>query len=140
MRDILGPRARRALAVLSLLVLGASVATTLRLPDLAKNGRRLMRGLRGESIPLHARTGFWFDPRYADFLAEVKRLTPETATVAVVVPRRPDLYVYQACYQLAPRRVVEARWKDEAAYIATYPSDGAEGSAISFSGGSLWKR
>ena len=92
MRDTLGPRTRRALAVLSLLVLGASLASALRPADFLRSGQRLIRALRGESIPPGQRTGFWFDPRYADFLAEVKRLTPETATVAFVVPRRPDLY------------------------------------------------
>jgi hypothetical protein len=142
MRDIPGPRARRALAVLALVVLGASVATALRPRDVARDGRRLVGALRGEPTPLRDRFGFSFDPRYADFLAEVKRLTPENATVAVVVPRRPDVYVYQAYYQLAPRRVVEARWRDEASYVATYPSRRPEGSetSVAIFGGSLSKR
>ncbi len=87
------------------------------------------------------RAGFWFDPDYAAFLDDVKRRTPESATVAVVVPEAPDLYRYQAYYRLAPRRVVEARWKDEADFIATYRTEvgrGPEGVAIN--GGMLWTR
>ncbi|MEX0878301.1 MAG: hypothetical protein WD451_01065 [Thermoanaerobaculia bacterium] len=141
MHDIVGLSVRRALAVLSFLVFGASLAATLRLAELTKNSQRLIRALEGESIAQRDRTGFWFDPRYADFLAEVKRLTPEMATVAIVVPRRPDLYVYQAYYQLAPRRVVEERWKAEASYIATYPSSASERpGSIAIAGGILWKR
>jgi hypothetical protein len=71
----------------------------------------------------------------------VKAATPETATVAVLVPQRPDVYLYQAAYQLAPRRVVEAKWMDEAGYVATYRTDavrGPGGRAITH--GQLWSR
>jgi len=85
--------------------------------------------------------GFWFDPDYLGFLDEVGRRVPRAATVAVLVPPRPDLYKYQANYRLAPRRVVEERWLDEADVVATYKSEigrGPGGEAIP--GGLLWKR
>ena len=71
----------------------------------------------------------------------MKAATPETATVAVLVPKRPDVYLYQASYQLAPRRVVEAKWVDEAAYVATYRTDTARGpGGRPIAHGQLWSR
>ncbi len=118
---------RAAIAVLSLVVLAVSLAGPLDAPATAERWHRLIRGLGGEVRPQGETAGFWFDPDYASFLADVKRRTPEDATVAVLVPRRPDLYRYQAYYQLAPRRVVEERWKDEASFIATYRTDVGRG-------------
>jgi hypothetical protein len=36
------------------------------------------------------------------------------------VPTWPDVYVYQAAYQLAPRRGVEASREREATFVAAY--------------------
>jgi hypothetical protein len=118
---------RTSVAVLSLLVLGASLARSFEPSATAARWRRLVGALGGDVRPQGETAGFWFDPDFAAFLAEVKRRTPPNATVAVIVPYRPDMYRYQAYYQLAPRRVVEDRWKDEAAFIATYRTDAARG-------------
>ena len=131
---------RGVLAVLSLLVLAVSLATPLPTRETRARFDRLTRALAGETVRSDL-AGFWFDPDYAAFLDDVKRRTPESATVAVFVPERPDLYLYQAYYRLAPRRVVEERWKDEADFIATYRTEvgrGPEGVAIN--GGVLWTR
>jgi len=66
-----------------------------------------------------------FDRDYSVFLEEVRRRTPEGATVAVLAPSWPDVYVYQAVYQLAPRRVVDARRAYEASFVAAYWIDAA---------------
>jgi hypothetical protein len=61
--------------------------------------------------------------------------------VTILVPPRPDLYLYEANYQLAPRRVVEERWKDEAAFVATYGNEaGREPQGRRISGGRLRER
>ncbi len=132
---------RAAIAVLSLLVLGASLAKSFEPSATASRWRRLVGALGGDVRPQGEAAGFWFDPDFADFLAEVKRRTPPNATVAVIVPYRPDMYRYQAYYQLAPRRVVEDRWKDEAAFIATYRTDAARGpGGTAIVNGQLWTR
>jgi hypothetical protein len=137
-----GPGWRFVVAVLSLLVLAASLTRSLEPAETLARWHRLARGLRGE-IPATRRdpAGFWFDPDYAAFLSDLKALTPANATVAVIVPRRPDLYLYQANYQLAPRRVVEERWKDEASFVATYWTEAGRGpGGRPIAGGALWAR
>jgi len=125
-------------AGLSLAVLAASLVQSFQPVETLERGRRLLGGLRGEVRPLRDTTGFWFDPDYTAFLADLKAMTPEDATVAVIVPRRPDLYRYQAYYQLAPRRVVEERWKDEASFVATYRTEaGREPAGRPISNGEL---
>jgi hypothetical protein len=121
------PAWRVAVAGLALAVLAASLVRSFQPAETLASARRLARDLRGDVRPLGDTTGFWFDPDYTAFLADLKAATPEDATVAVLVPRRPDLYRYQAYYQLAPRRVVEEKWKDEAAYVATYRTEAARG-------------
>ena len=134
-------RSRVVLAVLALLVLGFSLARPLDPSQTLIRARRLVRALGGETLPPRERAAFWFDPDYTAFLADVKAATPETATIAVLVPKRPDVYLYQASYQLAPRRVVEARWIDEAAYVATYRTDAARGpGGRPIAHGQLWTR
>ncbi len=132
---------RAAVAALSLAVLATSLTTPFEPADTLARCRRLVHALRGEALPQRETTGFWFDPDYAAFLADVKRLTPEGSTIAVLVPRRPDLYLYQADYQLAPRRVVEERWKGEASFIATYRTETARGpGGVPIANGELWKK
>jgi hypothetical protein len=93
---------------------------TLSPAEIARRGRRLMRSLAGETVPATEKTGFWFDPAYAAFLEAVRNHTPKDATIAIVVPPWPDVYVYQAAYQLAPRRVVERGRESEATFVAAY--------------------
>jgi hypothetical protein len=122
-------------------VLALSLAGSFEPAATLERWHRLVRALGGEVRPQGESAGFWFDPDFAAFLADVKQRTPPDATVAVIVPFRPDLYRYQAYYQLAPRRVVEDRWKDEAAFIATYRTDAARGSGgVPIVNGQLWKR
>jgi len=132
---------RGVLAVFSLLVLAVSLASSLQPREVPERLDRLARAISREAGWRSDRASFWFDPDYAAFLDEVKRRTPETSTVAILVPKQPDLYVYEAYYRLAPRRVVEERWKDEADVIATYRTEvgrGPGGTAIT--GGMLWTR
>jgi hypothetical protein len=124
-----------------LLVLAVSRARPLEPGRTVVRARRLARALAGETFPPRERAAFWFDPDYTAFLDDVKAATPETATVAVLVPKRPDVYLYQASYQLAPRRVVEATWMDEAGYVATYRTDTARGpGGRAIAHGQLWAR
>src|SRR5262245_25618136 len=132
---------RNALAVLSLLVLAVSLASPLKQMETRERLDRLTRAISGQAGWRSDRAGFWFDPAYAAFLDDVKRKTPESSTVAILVPERPDLYRYQAYYRLAPRRVVEERWKDEADVIATYRTEIGRGpGGVPITGGTLWTR
>ncbi len=132
---------RTGIAVLSLLVLAVSLAGSFEPAATLARWHHLARTLGGNARPEGEATGFWFDPDYAAFLADVKKRTPANATVAVIVPFRPDLYRYQAYYQLAPRRAVEDRWKDEAAFIATYRTDAGRGpGGTPIVNGQLWTR
>jgi hypothetical protein len=111
---------RHSLPAGLLLLVAASMVATLSPTEIARRGSLLLRSLAGETITAAERTGFWFDPAYGAFLEEVRRSTPRDATIAVVVPPWPDVYVYQAAYQLAPRRVVEPGRKSEATFVAAY--------------------
>jgi hypothetical protein len=113
------PAWRRILAGCMLALVAAFDVRVLRIDDVGRRLRRTAQRLHGEDIPRSLTTGFYFDPGYADFLTEIARRTPRDATVAVLVPTRPDLYRYQAVYVLAPRRVVAAEIP-EAAYVAIY--------------------
>jgi hypothetical protein len=137
------PRIRAALAVLSLAILGVCLVSPRRPAETAARVARLASALRGDPAYRPERMGFWFDARYLAFLDEVERRVPSTTgvTVAVLVPRVPDLYRYQANYRLAPRRVVEERWKDEADVVATYETEAARGpGGDRIPGGWLWIR
>ncbi len=134
-------RLRGVLAVLSLLVLAFSLASPLEPRYARERLDRFLRAIAGEAGWRSDRSSFWFDPDYAAFLDDVKRRTPESATVAVLVPERPDLYRYQAIYRLAPRRVVDERWKNEADVIATYRTEVGRGPrGVAITGGTLWIR
>jgi hypothetical protein len=132
---------RVAAAGLALVVLAVSLALPLEPARTVERARRLAGTFTGErSLPRDA-ASFWFDPDYTAFLADVKAGTPETATVAVLVPERLDIYFYQALYQLAPRRVVQAKWLEEADYVATYRTDTARGpGGRAITHGLLWAR
>jgi hypothetical protein len=127
-----------AAEALLLAVVAASMVATLSPSEIGHRGRLLCRALAGEVLRSDERTGFWFDPAYEAFLDEVRRRTPRDATIAIVVPSYPDVYVYQAAYRLAPRRVVDSRRAAEADYVAAYRIDarGAPG-AVAIPHGTL---
>jgi hypothetical protein len=134
---------RRGLPAALLLVVAASMVATLSPTEIARRGSLLLRSLAGETITAAERTGFWFDPAYAAFLEEVRRRTPRDATIAVVVPPWPDVYVYQAAYQLAPRRVVEPGRENEATFVAAYRyqyRNGPNPDVVPLPNGALFRR
>ena len=113
-------RLRRALPPALLVVVAASMVATLSPAEIGGRWSSLRRSLAGEWISPGKGTGFAFDPEYARFLEGVRRRTPPDATIAIVVPAVPDLYEYEAAYQLAPRRVVAAGREPEAGFVAAY--------------------
>jgi hypothetical protein len=134
---------RRGLPAALLLVLAASMVATLSPTEIARRGSLLLRSLAGETITDAERTGFWFDPAYGAFLEEIRRRTPRDATIAVVVPPWPDVYVYQAAYRLAPRRVVERGRENEATFVAVYRYQyraGLNPDVTALPGGALFRR
>jgi len=132
---------RRGVAAVLLLVVAGSMAKTVALDEVARRWRLLRRAFAGEKVPGGETTGFWFDPSYARFLDEVRRRTPKDATIALVVPSWPDVYVYQAAYQLAPRRVVQAGRENEAGFVAAYGYQGTpNASVMPIPGGALFRR
>lgn len=134
---------RARLPAVLLLVLAASLLATVSPAEIARRGRLLWRSLAGETVTDAERTGFWFDPAYGAFLDAVRSHTPRDATIAIVVPPRPDAYVYQAAYQLAPRRVVQTGREDEATFVAAYPYQtppGTNPDVTALPGGALFRR
>lgn len=132
-----------ALAALLLAVVAASMVATLSPSEITGRCRLLGRAFAGDTIATDERTGFWFDPAYEAFLDEVRRRTPRDATIALFVPSYPDVYVYQAAYQLAPRRVVEPGRENEATFVADYGYQyrvQPNGGAIALPGGALFRR
>ncbi len=119
---------RRFLPGTLLLVVAAALAASFRVQEFHQKLQALRRsaGVPASLSRLLA-TGFAFDPGYAPFLEAVRRLTPENAAVAVVAPKTSELYVYQAVYTLAPRRVVGAGEARQAQYIALYGTENASG-------------
>jgi hypothetical protein len=111
---------RPLLAGLCLAVLAASEVRTLSPAEALRRLTLARRLVSGGAIAPGERTGFYFDPEYASFLDEVARRTPRDATVAVLVPERPDLYRVQAVYALAPRRIVDEPLAGEAGWLAVW--------------------
>ena len=129
------------MAKVALLLLALSLITPFQPAQTKARLRRLASALRGDPSYRPENMGFWFDPAYLAFLEEVARRAPETATVTVLTPRAPDLYRYQANYRLAPRRVVEERWADEADVAATYKTEMGRGpGGEEVPGGRIWIR
>jgi hypothetical protein len=131
-----------AAEALLLAVVAASMVATLSPSEIGHRGRLLCRALAGEVLRSDERTGFWFDPAYEAFLDEVRRRTPRDATIAIVVPSYPDVYVYQAAYRLAPRRVVERGRENEATFVAAYPYQtpaGTNPDVTALPGGALFR-
>jgi hypothetical protein len=108
------------LAWSSLLVLAISQASTFpfrTVPHRLANARQLFAAHRASRIDP---TAYWFDPEYARFLEAVRQRTPETATVALIAPKKLELYIYTAAYALAPRRVVGEAEEGSASFVAIY--------------------
>jgi hypothetical protein len=121
------------------MLLGASMAVTLRPREFVRRWTFLARSIAGESPASTEDSRFWFDPAYSEFLEDVKRRTPPEATVALFVPRTPDTYTYLAAYLLAPRRVVGRELETEVDFVAVYGSEhGPPGDPIAR--GTLWRR
>jgi hypothetical protein len=87
--------------------------------------------------------GFAFDPGYRLFLEAVEKATPAGATVAVFAPSSSELYLYQAAYRLAPRRVVGKELSESAQFLAVYrraANRPLPAQAMALPGGFLLKR
>ena len=141
MRDRLREPYRRVLAVALLVILAVSLARFERRAEAARRWSLLVRSVAGQPPSPAQGTRFWFDPDYVVFLDALESRLPADASVAVLVPPWPDAYRYLAVYRLAPRRVVEARWMEEARAVAVYHTEaghGPEGAPIPH--GTLWMR
>ncbi len=118
---------RGPLAALLLVVVAVCLASFQSGSEIARRWALLTRSIVS-GTPAPAETlRFWFDPDYAVFLEAVAERTPAGASVAVLVPARPDAYLYLAVYRLAPRRVVDARWMGEASAVAVYRTEAGRG-------------
>jgi len=137
---LVSERIRGGAAAACLVVLGLGLASPLPWPDVRRDFRRLLRALGGGAAAPAQDRGFWFDPAYADFLEDVKRLTPSDATVAVLVPPHPDLYRHQAVHELVPRRVVDRPLEGEAQFIAVYRAGPCGAGAVAVRGGQLCRK
>lgn len=82
-------------------------------------GRRLVNPVYWKQLSSPSDPSFAWDPPYRQFLDAVVAATPPTATVAVIAPTG-ELYVAQAAYQLAPRRIVRTDSASEAQFVAIY--------------------
>ncbi len=119
------------------------MTATLSPAEIERRKRLLSRSLSGEPVSSRDQTGFWFDHEYAAFLEDIRQRTPPDATVAMAVPRWPDVYVYQAAYQLSPRRVVTEERRGEASYVAAYrhqPGRLSDPRVIAVTNGALFRR
>ncbi|MEP6801997.1 MAG: hypothetical protein ABJC07_08675 [Acidobacteriota bacterium] len=72
--------------------------------------RLLARKLRGAAPARAELAEFALHPEFAAFLDEVARRTPRNASVAVLVPPRPDVYRYQAVYFSHP--AARSTWRE----------------------------
>jgi hypothetical protein len=116
---------RGAFAIALLVVLAVCLASFQRGSEAARRWVLLERSMSGKAAAPAQGSRFWFDPDYAAFLDAVAAKVAPGATVAVRVPSWPDTYLYLAVYGLAPRRVVDARWIEEAAAVAVYKTEAA---------------
>ena len=104
----------RARAVIASAAMAALFAALLSAFPLRAFEARLSAALRSRGpVPSS------FDPGYLAFLREVERAAPPDATIALEVPPG-ELYVYEAAYRLAPRRVVFRADDPSAAFVAIY--------------------
>lgn len=122
----LSPHWRRRMATACLLMLAAASAASFHWRSLSWRWPGAMKWSEPSSEELRAKgTGFGFDPDYAVFLKAVRASTPPDATVSVIAPRTHELYVYQAAFSLAPRRVVGPGEAAVVPFVAFYKDDRA---------------
>lgn len=101
-------RVRRLLVALSIAVLGLNVAS------------RLCSRSYWVALTQRQDLSFWFDPQYGAFLDGVARLTPPSETILLVIPPGSEMHLFQAAYQLAPRRIVTQCEYPAVRYVAIY--------------------
>ncbi|HSE64554.1 MAG TPA: hypothetical protein VLG15_13175 [Thermoanaerobaculia bacterium] len=118
--DSVAPRVRRSAPGGLLLILAVSMIATVSPAEIARRWEMFTRSVAGGTIAPGAGSGFWFDPAYAAFLEAVRARTPRDATIVVIVPQYPDVYTYEAAYQLAPRRVIPPDRESEGTFVAAY--------------------
>jgi hypothetical protein len=119
------------------------MVATLSPAEIARRWTWFAGSFSGSPVPAGRGTGFWFDPGYAAFLEGVRARTPEDATVVLVAPSYPDVYVYQAAYRLSPRRVVGPDREREASWVAAYRyqyRDVGDPNVLAVPGGALFRR
>lgn len=110
-------RARAFVAGVSLAALFAALLSAFPLRDFQARTALALRAGGPADRPA--------DPAYRAFLDEVASATPRDSTVALAVPRG-ELYVYEAAYRLAPRRVIFRTDDPSASAIAVYGSAGIQ--------------
>ena len=123
--------AAKAMALISLVLLLADEGSgflrspwRLRLETLLVSANRTLEERRIEESRLP------FDPDYGPFLEAVRNATPPGSTVALLAPGTNELYIYQANYLLAPRRLVGSDSLAEANYAAVYGTGAVPGRRI----------
>lgn len=119
------------------------MVATLSPAEIARRGSWFARSFSGNPVPAGGGTGFWFDPAYASFLEGVRAHTPADATIVLIAPSYPDVYVYQAAYRLSPRRVVGPDREGEASWVAAYRykyRDVGDPKVVAVPGGALFRR
>ena len=82
--------------------------------------REVRRGIdraRGDSAG--PAVAFGFDPAFQEFLEDVRARTPSDSVVRIEAPKT-ELHIYQATYQLAPRRVLPAGVFGEVDWVGSY--------------------
>ena len=119
-------RWRTVVVLASVAVLLLSEAASFRRWELKTRIRLLIRtaGLPFDTAESRG-SMFEFDPGYARFLEEVRRVVPPHASVAISLPSTTVQYLYTAHFALAPRPVVEARFGAQADYLAVYDPSAA---------------
>ncbi|MGH9399685.1 MAG: hypothetical protein ACRD00_04910 [Thermoanaerobaculia bacterium] len=138
----LGDSWRRRLAALCLTIFGVAGAARYDWRKLPRFLEGCLRGPRESTAQARASgTGFWFDRDYPAFLEALRKATPPDATIAVALPATPDVYLYQAVFTLAPRRVVALKDGASAGYVAYYRDAAlSQSQGLRIAGGVLVRR
>jgi hypothetical protein len=98
----------------ALIIVGASAARL--------DFREVRKGIeRARGDPAGPSVAFGFDPVFQEFLEDVRARTPSDSVVRIEAPKT-ELHIYQASYQLAPRRVLPAGVPGEVDWIGSYGS------------------
>lgn len=131
---------RARFAAVLLVLLGAGLVSPFRARDWLQRVARLRAGLSYSAPePPPGPSAFAFDPRYAAFLEALRRATPPGATVALSTPAG-ELYLFEAAYRLAPRRIVPIAAAAQAGFVARYGAERVGFGGILLPGGALERR